>query len=209
MKKFEIFMVVLLLIGAIWAFTLDDVKRHVNEEFTPCQLIDLTAKADKFITTDELAKRLMNNDPSIVLIDLRKESQFAEYSLPGATNIPIEHLLDDQYKELLDQKTYTNIFFGNSSDLAAKAWMICTRMGYDNIYILKGGLNYWAETILRPVAPKQTAKNAEFVKYNFRKAASAYFVGTSVVDENKESTNTAPVKVTKRKKQEAAGGGCD
>ncbi len=208
MKKFEIFIVVVLLVGAVWAFTLDDVKRHVNERLTPCQLIDLTLSADKFITTDELAKRIMNNDPSIVLIDLRRKAEFDLYSLPGAINIPIENLLDEQYKAVLDQKTYTNVFFSNSSDLSAKAWMICTRMGYKNNYILQGGLNYWAETILRPTKPKQTAVNAEFVKYNFRRAASSYFVGTSVVDENKEVKNIAPAPA-KGKKKEAAGGGCD
>lgn len=201
-------MMIVLFIGAIWSFSLDDVKRHSNEKYTPCQLIDLTQKADKFITSDELAKRIMNNDPSIVLIDLRSKKEFEQYSLPGAINIPIENLLDDQFKSVLDQKTYTNILFSNSSDLASKSWMILARVGYSNNYILEGGLNRWAETILRPTPPKQTAVSSEFVTYNFRRAASAYFVGSSVVDENKNVNNAAPVPTAKKKK-EAAGGGCD
>lgn len=209
MKKIELIIMGILLVGAIWAFTLDDVKRHINEDYTPCQLIDMTAKADKFISTDELAKRIMNNDPSVIMIDLRKKEEFEIYSLPGAMNIPIENLLDDQYKDLLNQKTYTNIFFSNSNELASKAWMICTRLGYKNNYILQGGLNVWAETILQPKSPGQTAKTTDFITYNFRRAARAYFVGTSIVEESKEIINAAPVVPVTRKKKAAAGGGCD
>jgi rhodanese-related sulfurtransferase len=214
MKRNEIIIVAILLIGSFWAFTLDDNNRYRNETYTPCELVDLTAKADKFITPDDLAKRIMNNDPSIVLIDLREKKEFEIYSLPNAINIPIKNLLDDQFNPVLNQNTYTNVFFSNSSDLASKAWMICTRMGFKNNYILQGGLNLWAENILRPTAPKQTAVNAEFVKYNFRRAASAYFVGSSVVDENNgnngnnENKTAAPAPASKKKK-DAAGGGCN
>lgn len=208
MKKIELFLVGILLFGAVWTFTLDDIQRHTNEILTPCELVDMTLKADKFISSDELAKRIMNNDPSVILIDLRSKKDFEKYSLPGAVNIPIENLLDEQFIDVLNQKNYTNVLFSNSSDLAAKAWMICTRMGYKNNYILQGGLNEWAETILRPTAPKQTAVSSEFEKYNFRKAASAFFVGSNIVDENKEVTKVAPTPGGTKKK-ESAGGGCN
>jgi len=208
MKKLDILIVALMLIGAFWTFALNEENRRPVEQLTPCELVDQTQKADKFITTDELARELMSNDPSVVLIDLRPQKEFAEYSLPGAINIPIENLLDEKYTDMLDQKTYSNIFFSNSSDLAAKAWMVTTRLGYQNNYILQGGLNYWVETILMPKRPDQTAVNADFTLYNFRKAASAYFMG-STIDESSSSNLNAPKAPIKRRKKEAAGGGCD
>lgn len=208
MKKLDILIIVLMLVGAFWTFALNENNRHPVEQLTPCELIDQTQKSDKFITTDELARKLMSNDPSLVLIDLRPQKEYSEYSLPGAINIPIENLLDEKYADLLNQKTYTNVFFSNSSDLASKAWMITTRLGYEENFILLGGLNYWVETILLPKRPDQTAKNSEFTLYNFRKAASAYFMGSSI-EESSSSNSTAPAAPIKRRKKEAAGGGCD
>ena len=208
MKKLDILIIVIMLVGAFWTFALNEDNRRPVEQLTPCELVDQTQKADKFVSTDELARKIMSNDPSVILIDLRPQKEFSEYSLPGAINIPIENLLDKKYVDMLNQKTYTNIFFSNSSDLAAKAWMITTRLGYQNNFILQGGLNYWVETILLPKKPDQTAVNADFIRYNFRKAASAYFMGGSV-DVGSSSNSSAPKAPIKRRKKEAAGGGCD
>jgi len=209
MKKLDALYVVLLLIGAFWAFIINSANKETAERITPCQLIEQAANADEYISTDELARRLMSDDPTLVLIDLRPKYEFDKFSLQGAINIPLENLLDKEYESIINQTVYTNVFYSNSSDLAAKAWIITKRKGYKNNYILRGGLNRWVETILRPKRPAETAKNSEFELYHFRKAASAYFGGGSAT-ETPGSSTAAPVKAPiKRKKKEAAGGGCD
>jgi len=207
MKKFDILYVGLLLIGAFWTFIVNSTNDEPIDRVQPCDLVEIIAQSDKYITTDELARRLMFDDPTLSLIDLRSKTEYDKYSLEGAVNIPLENILNPENVDAINQDVQTVVFYSNSSDLAAKAWMLTKRLGYSNNYILKGGLNHWVETILRPREPKETASRSEFERYSFRKAASAFFGGGSATG---ESVATKKPKVAiKRKKKSAAGGGCD
>ncbi len=203
----DVFYVALILVGAFWAFIVNSTSGEPIDKVQPCDLVDIIAQSDKYMTTDELARRLMSDDPTLTLVDLRTSIEFNKYSLDGAINIPLVELLDDKYVDVINQDVQTVVFYANSSDLSAKAWMLTKRLGYTNNYILRGGLNHWVETILRPREPKETAVRSEFELYSFRKAASAYFGGGSATGESTVAKpKAAPIK---RKKKEAAGGGCD
>jgi len=206
-KVLDVFYVALILVGAFWAFIVNSTSGEPTDKVQPCDLVDIIAQSDKYMTTDELARRLMSDDPTLTLVDLRTSTEFNKYSLDGAVNIPLVELLDDKYVDVINQDVQTVVFYANSSDLSAKAWMLTKRLGYTNNYILRGGLNHWVETILRPREPKETAVRSEFELYSFRKAASAYFGGGSATGESTVAKpKAAPIK---RKKKEAAGGGCD
>lgn len=210
MKKIDSFFVGLLLVGSFWAFIVNSASKNPVDRVQPCDIIDIVTQSDKYISTDELARRLMSDDPTLTLIDLRSKKQFVSYSLPGAINIPLEKLMDNEYRDIINQNVQTVIFYSNSSELSVKAWMLTKRMGYSNNYILRGGLNHWVETILRPHIPVETASREDFERYNFRKAASAYFGGGIATGESASTgapkALSAPIK---RKKKQAAGGGCD
>ena len=207
MKKFDILYVGLLLIGAFWTFIVNSTNDEPIDRVQPCDLVEIIAQSDKYITTDELARRLMSDDPTLSLIDLRSKTEYDKYSLEGAVNIPLENILNPENVDAINQDVQTVVFYSNSSDLAAKAWMLTKRLGYKNNFILKGGLNHWVETILRPREPKETAVRSEFERYSFRKAASAFFGGGSAT--GAAVTTKKPKVAIKRKKKSAAGGGCD
>ena len=211
MKKTSILLVLLLVIGAFGAFIIDTAQKEPIDKVRPCDLIDIIAQTNKFVTTDELARRIMSDDPTLYLIDLRSKTEYDKYSLSGAINIPLESITDSliekgfKGRNSLDARTV--IFYSNSSDLSAKAWVLAERITFKNTYILKGGLNRWVETILKPKEPKETAVRTEFELYSFRRAASSYFGGGSTVGQSKTSKRMAmPIK---RRKKKAAGGGCD
>ncbi len=207
MKKRDIFLIGLLLFGALLTFLMTSPDEPLDK-VTPCKLLEIAATNDKYLSTDELARMMMNNDPTIVLIDLRSKAEFDTFSLQGAINIPLDSILNPKYEEVLNQDIFTNVLYSNSSDKAAKVWLISKRLGYNNNYILRGGLNRWVETILRPKRPLETAVNTEFELYNSRRAASAYFGGGTVSASSTigDKPSSAPFK---RRKKEAAGGGCD
>ena len=207
MKKRDIFLIGLLLCGAFLTFMMTKSDEPLDK-MTPCKLLDIAATQDKYISTDELARMMMSNDPTIVLIDLRTKVEFDTFSLQGAINIPLDSILNPEFEEVLNQDIFTNILYSNSSDMAAKVWLISKRMGYKNNYILRGGLNRWVETILRPKQPLETAVNTEFELYNSRRAASYYFGGGAVSASSTigDKPSSTPFK---RRKKEAAGGGCD
>ena len=207
MSKTNIFFVVLIILGAFGAFIIETTQKDPFDKVQPCDLIDIISQTNKYVTTDELARKIMSDDPTITLIDLRSKAEYEKYSLTGAINIPLENLADEQYKDVLNQDVRTIIFYSNSSDLAVKAWMLTSRLTYKNIFILKGGLNRWVETILKPKEPRETALRTEFEMYSFRKAASSYFGGGSTAGDP-VIKKVAKFSI-KRKKKSAAGGGCD
>ncbi len=207
MTKTNIFFVVLIVMGAFGAFIIETTQKDPFDKVQPCDLIDIISQTNKYVTTDELARKIMSDDPTIMLIDLRTKAEYEKYSLTGAINIPLANLMDEQYKDILNQNVRTLIFYSNSSDLAVKAWMLTSRLTYKNIFILKGGLNRWVETILKPKEPRETALRTEFEMYSFRKAASSYFGGGSTAGDP-VIKKVAKFSI-KRKKKSAAGGGCD
>lgn len=210
MKKIDAIFVGLLLVGAFWTFIVNSASKNPVGRVQPCDLIEMVDQSDKYISTDELARRLMSDDPTLTLIDLRSKEQFVKYNLPGSINIPIENIMDNENRDIINQNVQNVVFYSNSSELSAKAWMLTKRMGYNKNYILRGGLNQWVETILRPSMPIESASREDFERYNFRKSASAYFGGGSEVGESASTGEpkaiAAPIK---RKKKQAAGGGCD
>merc|ERR1711879_332387 len=131
--------------GAIIAFL---PEKKYTGELTPEKLLTAINDNSRYISSDQIAHRLIESDPSVLLIDVRDTASFKQYSLPGATNIPLDSLLSPSWAGFLDQDFVTKVFYSNGSVYAAQAWTLATRLGYKNVYILKGGLNNWVETIL-------------------------------------------------------------
>jgi len=209
MRKRDITMILIMIIGAVFVAVLPRFEK-IDKEICPYKLIDRATYADKYFTTDEVANAIINSDPSIILIDLRSPEEFAKFSLRGAINIPMEKLLDDEYVDILNQDVYTNVLYSDGSLKSSEAWLILRRMGYKNNHVLRGGLNEWVETIMRPKKPDFMASDEELAQYEFRKAASAYFGGGGAAVAAGSTDAPAPAApVIKRKKKEAGGGGCD
>ena len=154
--------------------------------FSACQstgdrdtLLTELSEQRRFISTDELADKLIQQDPSYLLVDVRSAEEFKAYSLPEAINIPLVNLLAPEEQERLNCEDYYIVFYANGTVLAEKAWVINRRLGCTNSGVLKGGLNEWTATILNPVEPPATASSQEWELYSRRKAANLYFSGGS------------------------------
>jgi rhodanese-related sulfurtransferase len=181
-------------------------------KLTAEELLTEVSEGRQFMSPDEIAQMLVDKDPSLQLIDVRSTGEFEKFSLPGAINIPLENLLNPEFEDVLNQDVKLNVFYSNSSNVANQAWMITRQLGYKNNYVLQGGLNYWAETILNPEKPAETSPNEEIARYNFRMGASQALGGGADVS-SAENTASAPAAGTKpviqkAKKKKGASGGC-
>ena len=177
-------------------------------KLTAEQMLGEVKEELQFIHPDQVADMLVQKDPSLQLIDVRSSDEFEKFSLPGAINIPIENLLSEEYVDYLDQDIYLNVFYSNGSNEANQAWMITRQMGYNNNYVLQGGLNYWADVIMNPEAPAENSPNEEIAKYDFRKGAGAV-LGGGTLEATTSTTAPAPLPaVAKSKKKKAVQGGC-
>lgn len=189
-------------------------KYQQHEGIKPEELLSRTISPERYISTDEVASLIINQDPSYLYIDVRDEESYSKYSLPNAINIPLEKLLDEDLEPYLNQDEYDVVLFSNDHFYANEAWVICNRLDYKNLRVLEGGLNNWFNTIINPTKPTENMAATAFDLYSTRKAASMYF-GVAYPEQAKKETVTAkkavPKKIivpVKKKKKMPAEGGC-
>lgn len=189
-------------------------KYQKHEGIKPEELLSNTISPERYITTDRLAHVLINQDPSFILIDVRDEKSFASYTLPNAISIPLEKLFDEKYEGFLNQNQFDVVFFSNDHFYADQAWILCNRLGYKNMHVLKGGINQWFTTIINPLKPAENMPATEYNLYATRKAASMFFgvvyPEQVKVEAPKIVKKVAPKKVItiEKKKKAPAEGGC-
>ncbi|PCI36082.1 MAG: hypothetical protein COB60_00860 [Flavobacteriaceae bacterium] len=213
LDKRYVFLTIILLILGSGLLVLPKFKVH--EGIKPSMLLQKISSPERYITSDDLANRIISNDPSFLLIDVRPTSDYEKYSLPNAIHIPLEKLFDDASENYLNQDQYNVILYSNDHYSADQAWTLCQRMDYSNLYVLKGGMNEWYHTIINPKKPTEQMPQIAFDTYSFRKAASMYFgVGydepTYAAPSKKKVVVKKPLKkivpIKKKKKYESEGG---
>jgi rhodanese-related sulfurtransferase len=163
----------------------------------------------RFLTTDDITDRLVKKDPALMLIDVRPESQFKAFSIPGAINIPVDSLLSISAQEMLNQKEMDKVFFSNADVTSDQAWIICKRIGLHRIYVMQGGVNKWFNTIVKAEKPAEAAPIEAMELYQFRMAACQHFFGSpEMAAAPKADADKKKVSVVKKKSEAASGGGC-
>jgi rhodanese-related sulfurtransferase len=184
-------------LGLILA-VLPDKKVH-STQLKPNELLEKAIKNDYVISVDKVARSLVTDDSTVVLVDLRSPEEFKECNIPGAINIPYANLLDKENERYWDQKEIKLIFYSNGSFLSAQAWTLCTGMGYQNIYIMEGGMNEWYKTVLnsRFVGEQITARENALFETRL-KARKLFIEMNSLPDSLKINFREMKQKTTKK-----------
>ncbi len=199
---------------AIFFLTLGLVMAAIPQNTThpyklsPEQLLEQVNSGMQYFSPDEVANMIIMEDPSFLLIDVRGQDEYEKFHLPGAVNIPATDILAEEWVDYLDQDTRHNIFYSNGTVTANETWMITIQLGYENNYVLQGGLNYWVETIMNPEAPAITSPDEEIAKYNFRKGAGMKLGGGEDVENQESAPVTSLPKIAPRPKKKRTEGGC-
>jgi rhodanese-related sulfurtransferase len=205
MSKTYIILASILIILAGGLLLLPDMNR--SEEMPPELLLKEINDPARYVTADLVAERLINEDPAILLVDVRSPEESNAFTLPGSVNIPLVEIDDPEWRDYLAQDYMDVVFYSNGDIHADQAWILCTRQGYKNLYVMAGGLNRWFTDIMQPEVPPATAASEEFDRYAFRKAASAYFSGGKL-EVTTHADKPEPVILEKRKKKTVTEGGC-
>ncbi len=175
----------ILILGVIAAF-IPENKKAAFYEVSAEELHETMNDDSRFAEIDKVAFHLINRVQStnLELIDVRSEEEFNKFSLPGAKNIPLTELSSKQVMNRLleeseDKKDF-KVFYSNDNVLSDKAWMHFKRMGHDNFYVMKGGLNHFVESIFhydQKRKPTNPVNQQAIFDYRFKKRASEYFQG--------------------------------
>ncbi|MCG6186621.1 rhodanese-like domain-containing protein [Maribellus maritimus] len=203
MNRNYIFLTILMIVLAVGTLMLKPAKQL--KQIEPETLLKEIVQPTRYISTDEVAKRLIQGDPSLLLVDVRSEAEFEKYSLPRSLNIPTEKLMADDNLSYFGVPGTKVVFVSNDDIKADQTWVLTKRLGFNSTYVMKGGLNCWMETIIDPVEPSPDAEETEFKTYSFRKGAQMYFTGAQVDDFNDSKVE---VQVRRKEKTSVASGGC-
>lgn len=203
MNRNYIFLTILMLVLAVGTLFLtsdDEPKQIVPEE-----LLQEIIQPTRYVTTDQVAKMIIQGDPSLLMVDVRPAAEYEEYSLPGSLNIPLEDLLNDGNLSYFGVPGIKVVFISNDDIRADQTWVLTKRLGIEGTYVMKGGLNCWMQTIIDPSQPNADAPSVDQELYAFRKGAQIYFTGAeSAAPEG----GNVEVQVRRREKTNVAAGGC-
>jgi rhodanese-related sulfurtransferase len=206
MERKYTLLAVLLIVMALGLLILP--KKRELKEADPKVLLSAITEKSRFLSVDLVTHRIIENDPTLQLIDLRPEKEFKTFALPGAINIQPESLLTAESMELLKQPGKDKVLYSNSDLISEKAWLLATRYSINRLYILKGGLNEWYNTIIKPTEASSTASSADLDLLNFRSAARQYFTGAGQTSETEKIKASQKVNVVRKAPEAKSGGGC-
>ena len=149
----------------------DQGIRFQSKAFTPVTQ-SIVRKEDR-ITAEDLAHWIIEENQSLVLVDLRSQQDFDRGHIDTSRHIPMVELFTKQSLEKLpnDRKI---VVYSNGSEDAAKASAMLRLLGY-NAYLLLGGYNHWSQHILNPKLAD--LPDEEQLLMEKRRAIACYFAG--------------------------------
>ncbi len=90
------------------------------------------------------AVRLLNNNPDVLVLDIRASKDFGNGHIGQAVNIPIAEL-KNELEKLAKYKDKQVLVYCNSGNTSSKAEKILQGNGFANINNLQGGIANWTE----------------------------------------------------------------
>ena len=141
-----------LFVGVVLIFTPFQKITGINE-LAKDELNASVLSNQHFVHPDEVAFKLLNDYHPMVLVDVRSSHDAAQFSLPGSVNIPLGSINQRRWNNILNDQENKVVLYSNGTTEAQQAWIIAKRLGYENIFVLKGGLNGFFETLQTTVPP--------------------------------------------------------
>jgi rhodanese-related sulfurtransferase len=119
----------------------------------------------------QLAELFMARRQDMTILDLRSETDFETYHIPSAQQVVLS---DVASHKIPNDKTI--ILYAGDGQCAAEAWSEITEQGFENVFVLQGGLERWFDEILFPDLTVTRGLNKTVIEKIKRR--SRYFGGT-------------------------------
>ena len=131
-----------LLVISMFAFLFLPEQRKSNaREISPAQLHAMLLDEQRFVDVEEALYKIMQQDRTFVLIDVRTPDEYERFALPGAVNMTLDQMLGKRYRDFFNNSNGKKVFYGFGESAADLAWTVAARAGFQGIYVLEGGLN--------------------------------------------------------------------
>jgi rhodanese-related sulfurtransferase len=143
----------------------------------PAGRAPVPARDVSFVTAVDVARWIRNGQPAMRLLDLRDDSLFAAYHIPGAQRIALDELSRPPWG-----RDANVVVYAEDDAKAARAAATLRRRGA-RTHVLGGGVRSWVDEIVEPhlaPLPASAAPGARAARREHLEL-SRYFGGTPVV----------------------------
>ena len=193
---------VLLLLGLMLAFLPLSGKYSFHGK--PDRLVTALLDELSFFTPDQVARFVVTEDSTVQLIDLRTPGEFKAFSIPGSINLPYGDLLSSDLESYLNRGV-RNIFYANGDYQANYAFVIAKGLGFDNSYVMKGGLNSWYEVVMNSEFRGEKITARENALFETRTKARKMFTEINSMPDSLKSKYSEAREIERKKLD----GGCE
>jgi rhodanese-related sulfurtransferase len=149
-KQYALFTGIAVVVGVALLFMPDRktaiLTRASDDAFVQTQ-------TSQSMTSDELAYRLLDEDPALQVIDVRTADRYEKMTLPGAVNVPAENLFTKEWNEMLSAKNKRRVFIADNERDERRADAVAHALAIENTFVLQGGLAEFDASILRYRSP--------------------------------------------------------
>jgi rhodanese-related sulfurtransferase len=105
------------------------------------------------VTALELAGWIRAQHPGLRVIDVRSDSEFGEYHIPGAKRMALPTLATASF-----DPSETLVLYSEGGAHAAQGWVLLRTAGLRNVYFLRGGILEWMDDVMNPTAPSDLTR---------------------------------------------------
>lgn len=204
------FIPAMLLTGSLVVFLFLPAERSSSiSEKGPQKLLEEWQSGSHLVDAEKVAYDIMNGNKDIIYIDLREPLQYQRFTIPGAVNIPPGEILSRRWRSFFRNDPRKKVFFSDGTSVPARVWTAASRQGFENIYIVDGGLNGLFEMLFVGQTDQEPhGENGYMNSFSerFILEARQYFMEGGAV--RKEETRSLPVKTIIEVTAPDVAGGC-
>jgi rhodanese-related sulfurtransferase len=182
-------------------------KQKKSYKLSEEQMLVQLVSHEGVLGPEKIVDLIYQPDDKYQFIDLRSAAEYLKGHLPNAINIPVEHIFDKEYQQILNQQDKINVLYASDHAAACGPWMILTQLGYKNNQIMLGGYNYVNQFIINQFAPMSGNFKDEKPKFDFANIIKQTSGGTAA-STNSQTDKSSGSPVTKKKKEAKSSGGC-
>jgi len=125
----------------------------------------------KVMPIDELAFRIVDMEPNVLIVDVRNPDRFNKLALPGSHNLSLHDFFSKDNNALLSQRHVKKVLVADEEAQEKVACLLLQKLGYENVLALEGGLPRFKETILDSTAFVTTGSRWDSDVKSFRETA--------------------------------------
>ncbi len=194
---------IILFIGVLLLVLPNEPRSKIHEN-GPREILQRMANGKHLVPIDKVAYSLIKPDAQdLVLVDVRSKEDYNHFSLPGAIHIPKNEVLLPRYKDFFASAKRIVLYSFADTD-ATEAWMILSRAGYNQVFVMEGGLNHFFAEIFEATIEAEAYDHMSQFQMRFREEAQQYFrEGKAAI-----KPEQTPVPVIKQVEIEMPAGGC-